>query len=76
MIIKYFELNKLDLIKKIILLHGKNDGLKTEEVQKLQSKIKKEIKYYDEKQIIENKEFFLSEILNRSLFESEKIICN
>ena len=75
MIIKYFELNKLDFNKnKIILLHGKNDGLKSEEVQKLQSKIKKEIKYYDEKQIIENKEFFLSEILNRSLFESEKII--
>ena len=75
MIIKYFELNKLDFNKsKIILLHGKNDGLKIEEVQKLQSKIKKEIKYYEEKQIIENKEFFLSEILNRSLFESEKII--
>ena len=75
MIIKYFDLNKLDFNKnKIILLHGKNDGLKNEEVQKLQSKIKKEIKYYDEKQIIENKEFFLSEILNRSLFESEKII--
>lgn len=75
MIIKYFELNKLDFNKsKIILLHGKNDGLKSEEVQKLQSKIKKEIKYYEEKQIIENKEFFLSEILNRSLFESEKII--
>ena len=75
MIIKYFELNKLDFNKsKIILLHGKNDGLKSEEVQKLQSKIKKEIKYYEEKQIIENKEFFFSEILNRSLFESEKII--
>ena len=75
MIIKYFDLNKLDFNKnKIILLHGKNYGLKNEEVQKLQSKIKKEIKYYDEKQIIENKEFFLSEILNRSLFESEKII--
>ena len=75
MIIKYFELSKLDFNKsKIILLHGKNDGLKSEEVQKLQSKIKKEIKYYEEKQIIENKEFFLSEILNRSLFESEKII--
>lgn len=75
MIIKYFELNKLDFNKsKIILLHGKNDGLKSEEVQKLQSKIKKEIKYYEEKQIIENKEFFLSEILNRSLFESKKII--
>ena len=75
MIIKYFELNKLDIgKKKFILLHGKNDGLKNEEILKLQAKTKKKIKYYDEKQIIENKENFLSEILNRSLFESEKII--
>jgi len=75
MIIKYFELHKLDIHKKkFILLHGKNDGLKHEEILKLQTKIQKPIKYYDEKQIIENKENFLSEILNRSLFESEKII--
>ena len=75
MIIKYFELHKLDINKKkFILLHGKNDGLKNEEILKLQTKTKKKIKYYDEKQIIENKENFLSEILNRSLFESEKII--
>ena len=75
MIIKYFELNKLDIKKKkFILFHGKNDGLKDQEILKLQTKTKKKIKYYDEKQIIENKENFLSEILNRSLFESEKII--
>jgi len=75
MIIKYFELFKLDINKKkIILLHGKNDGLKQEEILKLQTKTQKQIKYYDEKQIVENKENFLSEILNRSLFENEKII--
>jgi len=75
MIVKYFELHKLDINnKKFILLHGKNDGLKHEEILKLQTKTQKKIKYYDEKQIIENKENFLSEILNRSLFESEKII--
>ena len=75
MIVKYFELHKLDIDnKKFVLLHGKNDGLKQEEILKLQTKTKKKIKYYDEKQIIENKENFLSEILNRSLFESEKII--
>ena len=35
MIIKYFELNKLDIgKKKFILLHGKNDGLKNEEILK------------------------------------------
>jgi DNA polymerase-3 subunit delta len=75
MILKYFELHKLDISKKkFILLHGKNDGLKYEEILKLQTKIKREIKYYDEKQIVDNKENFISEISNKSLFENEKII--
>ena len=37
MIVKYFELHKLDINnKKFILLHGKNDGLKYEEILRLQ----------------------------------------
>ena len=75
MILKYFELYKLDINRtKFILFHGKNDGLKLEEILKLQKKIQKQIKYYDEKQFLENKENLLIEIFNRSLFESEKII--
>jgi len=75
MIVKYFELNKLDVNKtKFILLHGKNDGLKLEEIFKFQKKIQKQVQYYDEKQVLENKENFLIEIFNRSLFESEKLI--
>ena len=42
MIVKYFELHKLDIDnKKFVLLHGKNDGLKQEEILKLQTKTKK-----------------------------------
>ena len=75
MILKYFELYKLDINRtKFILFHGKNDGLKLEEILKLQKKIQKQIQYYDEKQFLENKENLLIEIFNRSLFESEKII--
>ena len=75
MILKYFELYKLDINRtKFILFHGKNDGLKLEEILKLQKKIQKQIRYYDEKQFLENKENLLIEIFNRSLFESEKII--
>ena len=44
MIVKYFELNKLDINnKKFILLLGKNDGLKHEEIFKLQTNTKKKL---------------------------------
>ena len=75
MILKFFELNKLDnLNQKFILFHGKNDGLKNEEIIKLKLKINREITYYEEKQILENKQNFLDQILNKSLFEEGKFI--
>ena len=75
MILKYFELNKLNHQKQnFILFHGKNDGLKNEEIIKLKLKINREITYYEEKQILENKQDFLDQILNKSLFEEEKFI--
>ena len=75
MILKYFELNKLDYQKQnLILFHGKNDGLKNEEIIKLNLKIKKEKINYEEKQILENKENFFEQILNKSLFDKGKFI--
>ena len=75
MILKFFELNKLNNQKQnVILFHGRNDGLKDEEIIKLKLKINKEITYYEEKQILENKQDFLNQILNKSLFEEEKFI--
>ena len=75
MILKFFELNKLnDQKQNIILFHGRNDGLKDEEIIKLKLKINREITYYEEKQILENKQDFLNQILNKSLFEEEKFI--
>ena len=75
MILKYFELNKLNFSNtNFILLHGKNDGYKNEEINKIAKNLKKKITSYDEKQIIDNIEDFYESNLNRSLFENEKII--
>ena len=75
MILKFFELNKLNNQKQnFILFHGRNEGLKNEEIIKLKLKINKGITYYEEKQILENKQNFLDQILNKSLFEEGKFI--
>ena len=75
MILKFFELDKLNNQKQnVILFHGRNDGLKDEEIIKLKLKINREITNYEEKQILENKRDFLDQILNKSLFEEEKFI--
>ena len=76
MIIKSYEINKIELKKnKNILIYGPNEGGKHEAIEKLLDKSKYEItKKFDEKEILENNEIFFSEVLNKSLFESEKII--
>ena len=75
MILKYFELNKLNFSNtNFILLHGKNDGYKNEEIKKIAKNLKKKIASYDEKQVIDNTEDFYESNLNKSLFEDEKII--
>tara|TARA_B100001093_G_C26844619_1_gene1022162 strand:- start:480 stop:1475 length:996 start_codon:yes stop_codon:yes gene_type:complete len=76
MIIKSKDIDNLDILKNnLILLHGKNEGLKNEIISKLSLK-KKETKTlkYDEKEIIENKTDFYNTIINESLFESNKLV--
>ena len=75
MILKYFELNRLNLNNtNFLLLHGKNEGYKNEEIKKISEKLKRKIINYDEKQVINNTLDFFEDSLNKSLFESEKII--
>lgn len=74
MILKYYELHKINSDNNFILLHGNNTGLKLEEIQKLKNKFKKKITNYDEKQIIDDKENFFETIFNGSLFDQGKII--
>ena len=73
MIVKNFEINKLNFnLKKIFLFYGKNEGLKNETIRSV-IKNKKNINYYEEKEIIENLANFYNEIVSNSLFEEEKI---
>ena len=74
MIIKLFEINKINLNdNKFILFYGSNEGLKSEAIDNL-IKTKNNVLTYDEKEILENKDIFLESILTKSLFEEEKII--
>jgi len=74
MIIKSFEINKIQLDEnKFILLYGKNEGFKNEITNNL-IKDKSKVKKYDEKEILDNLETFMEDIISQSLFESEKII--
>ena len=75
MILKYYELDKINFNKiNFLLLHGKNEGYKNEEIEKITKGLKRTIVNYDEKQIIENTDEFFENNLNKSLFDDEKII--
>jgi len=75
MILKSFNLNKLDKIPNIILFYGNNEGQKEEEINELYQKNKELEKIkYDEKYIILNLENFYETIFNHSFFEKEKFI--
>ena len=74
MIIKSFEINKITLDKnKFILLYGQNNGSKKETLKNL-IKSKKGVFNYDEKEILDDSDSFLEQIISRSLFEEEKTI--
>ena len=75
MILKHYQINKINLdINKIILFYGKNEGLKSQEINNILKKKKSNIFNYEEKDIIDNKENFFNELLSNSFFEKEKII--
>ena len=74
MIIKSFELKKINFeINKFILFYGKNNGLKNEAIDIL-IKDKNKISSYEEKEILDNEQNFIENILSQSLFEQEKFI--
>ena len=75
MIIKSYELNKIDVnTNKIFLLYGQNEGLKNEITKKyFINKFKGNIYRYDEKEITDNNSDFFNGILSRSFFEEKKL---
>ena len=74
MILKSYEINKINQnINHFILFYGKNEGLKNEALNVL-NKNRKNISNYEEKEILDNENIFIENILSRSLFEEEKSI--
>ena len=74
MIFKSFEINKINKkINQLILFYGKNEGLKNEAISIL-IKDENNIQNYEEKEILDNENNFIENILSKSLFEKEKFI--
>ena len=76
MIIKSFQLDKINFKTfEIFLLYGKNEGFKNEVINKyFVNKLDGELTKYDEQEFIENSEIIVSELLNKSLFDNQKIL--
>ena len=73
MIIKSFEIKKIDLNKNpFVLLYGKNEGLKSQIKQELLKN--KTAQNYEEKEVIDNSNDFTESLYTKSLFEDEKLI--
>ena len=74
MIYKSFEINKINKnLIHIILFYGKNDGLKNQALGGL-IEDKKNIFNYEEKEILDNENNFIENILTNSLFDPQKFI--
>jgi len=74
MILKSYEINKIKQNNSyLILFYGKNEGLKKEALNFLIKK-KNNISNYEEKEILDNENNFVENILSKSLFEEKKFI--
>jgi len=76
MIIKSFETEKIKSIKNnLILIYGTNQGYKNQVIKELFEKLfEGEILRFDENEILNNHEEFISNLMNRSLFDDDKLI--
>ena len=76
MIIKSFELEKIISLNFYIhLIYGNNEGIKQDIISNFYKKnYEGEVLKYDEQDILTNKDEFISSLLNKSLFETEKLI--
>ena len=74
MIFKSYEIKKINQnINHLILFYGKNEGLKNEALNILIEN-KNNLSNYEEKEILDNENIFIENILSKSLFEKEKTI--
>ena len=74
MIFKSYEISKINPnINHLILFYGKNEGLKNEALNIL-IKNKNNVSNYEEKEILDNENVFIENILSKSLFEENKSV--
>jgi DNA polymerase-3 subunit delta len=76
MIIKSFEIEKIKKTNlNVHLIYGNNEGIKQDIINNFYKKnYEGEVLKYDEQDILTNKDEFISSLLNKSLFETEKLI--
>ena len=75
MIIKNYEINKIDYKKsKLFLLYGDNEGFKNEIIDNIYKKRNLNKFNYYENEILKNLESFFNSISSGSLFDKEKFI--
>ncbi len=76
MIIKSYETGKIQNINsKLILLYGENDGFKSEIIENFFVKgFKGEIDRFEENDVLNNFDQFISNLINKSFFTNSKII--
>ena len=76
MIIKSFELDKLKSLRSTShLIYGNNEGIKDDIISDYYLKnFDGDVLKYDEQEILNNKDEFISNLLNKSLFEMNKLI--
>jgi DNA polymerase-3 subunit delta len=76
-ILKYFEISKLNIQKKyrFFLFYGDNEGLKEETIKNLfEENYLDKIHRYEEKEILDNKNDFFNNVLTKSFFDNEKLV--
>jgi len=76
MIIKSFELDKLKSFKSNLhLIYGNNEGIKEDIIESIYlADFNGNILKYDESEVLNNKDEFISSLLTKSLFENKKLI--
>ena len=76
MIIKSYEISKIDLKKNLFyLFYGENEGYKKQIIEEKFRKIYIEnVHTYEENEVLQNLENFFNTILTKSFFENEKLI--
>ena len=76
MIIKAYEHQKVKKLKNnFYLFYGENDGYKNQVIKDIfTDKYKENIERFDENEILNNFETFISNLINKSFFEESKLI--